>query len=131
MAADSPYAARSNRREEVRGTDLNAIERAYDGRGQCLRGVRRLSPMKAAPSSPECQREDALTAAASVGGHIIGWAELPATIDGLRAAPYGGGSVPIGSDKDRREATVKGVFVGYYVSQAVLVVTAVQIVDPH
>ncbi|MFX4293643.1 hypothetical protein [Streptomyces bohaiensis] len=49
----------------------------------------------------------------------------------LGSDPYGGGSVPIGSDKDRREVTVTGVFVGYFVSQAVLVVTAVQIVDPH
>ncbi|MER5178130.1 recombinase family protein [Streptomyces sp. NPDC002896] len=31
--------------------------------------------MKAATSSPERQREDVLTAAASVGGHIIGWAD--------------------------------------------------------
>lgn len=49
----------------------------------------------------------------------------------LGSDPYGGGSVPIGQDKDRREITVGGVFVGYYVSQAVLVVTAVQLVDPH
>ncbi|WP_425282225.1 recombinase family protein [Streptomyces platensis] len=31
--------------------------------------------MKLATSSPERQREDMLTAAASVGGHIIGWAD--------------------------------------------------------
>lgn len=31
--------------------------------------------MKAATSSPERQREDVLTAAAAVGGHIIGWAD--------------------------------------------------------
>lgn len=50
----------------------------------------------------------------------------------LGSDPYGGDSVPIGQDKDRREITIDGgVFVGYYVSQAVLVVTAVQLVDPH
>ncbi|MGW0838774.1 recombinase family protein [Streptomyces sp. NPDC002787] len=31
--------------------------------------------MKLATSSPERQREDVLTTAASVGGHIIGWAD--------------------------------------------------------
>lgn len=51
------------------------IERPYDGCGTCLLGVRRLSRMKLATSSPERQREDVLTAAASVGGHIIGWAD--------------------------------------------------------
>ncbi|MER7985422.1 recombinase family protein [Streptomyces noursei] len=51
------------------------IERPYDGCGKCLLGVRRLSRVKAATSSPERQWEDVLTAAASVGGHIIGWAD--------------------------------------------------------
>ncbi|MFC4611230.1 recombinase family protein [Streptomyces maoxianensis] len=51
------------------------IERPYDGCGKCLLGVRRLSRMKAATSSPERQREDVLSAAASIGGHIIGWAD--------------------------------------------------------
>ncbi|MFE7837519.1 recombinase family protein [Streptomyces sp. NPDC057474] len=51
------------------------IERPYDGCGKCLLGVRRLSRMKLATSSPERQREDVLTAAGSVGGHIIGWAD--------------------------------------------------------
>ncbi|UXY23362.1 recombinase family protein [Streptomyces cynarae] len=51
------------------------IERPYDGCGKCLLGVRRLSRMKLATSSPERQRESVLTAAASVGGHIIGWAD--------------------------------------------------------
>ncbi|MGO4418585.1 recombinase family protein, partial [Streptomyces sp. MCAF7] len=37
--------------------------------------MRRLSRMKLATSSPERQREDVLTAAASVGGHIVGWAD--------------------------------------------------------
>nr|WSX24150.1 recombinase family protein [Streptomyces tubercidicus] len=51
------------------------IERPCDGCGKCLLGVRRLSRMKLATSSPERQREDVLAAAASVGGHIIGWAD--------------------------------------------------------
>lgn len=51
------------------------IESPYDGCGKCLLGVRRLSRMKLATSSPERQREDVLTAAASVDGHIIGWAD--------------------------------------------------------
>lgn len=59
----------------MRGTDLNAIERPYDGCGKCLLGVRRLSRVKLATSSPERQRENVLTAAASVGAHIIGWAD--------------------------------------------------------
>lgn len=56
----------------MRGTDLNAVERPYDGCGKCLLGVRRLSRVKLATSSPERQRENVLTAAASVGAHIIG-----------------------------------------------------------
>ncbi|WP_241746425.1 integrase [Streptomyces lydicus] len=48
------------------------IERPYDGCGTCLLGVWRLSRMKRATSPPERQREDVLTAAAPVGGHIIG-----------------------------------------------------------
>ncbi|MEU6507804.1 recombinase family protein [Streptomyces sp. NPDC046942] len=59
----------------MRGTDLNMIERPSAGCGKCLLGVRRLSWMKVATSSPERQREDVLTVAASVGGHIIGWAD--------------------------------------------------------
>lgn len=51
------------------------LDRLYDGCGKCLLGVRRLSRMKLVTSSPERQREDVLTAAASVGGHIIGWAD--------------------------------------------------------
>lgn len=50
----------------MRGTDLNAIERPYDGCGKCLLGVRRLSRVKLATSSPERQRENVLTAAAWV-----------------------------------------------------------------
>ncbi|WP_371551864.1 hypothetical protein OG266_40100 [Streptomyces sp. NBC_00554] len=56
-------------------TRWDKIERSYDGCGKCLLGVRRLSRMKAATSSPERQREDVLTAAEAVGGHIIGWAD--------------------------------------------------------
>ncbi len=41
----------------------------------CLLGERRLSRVKSATSSPERQRENVLTAAASVGAHIIGWAD--------------------------------------------------------
>ncbi|WP_129843627.1 hypothetical protein [Streptomyces sp. RFCAC02] len=42
--------------------------------------------------------------------------------------PYGHGSTPIGKERDRREATVAGAFVVYYVSCTVMVVTAVKIV---
>ncbi|WP_103502283.1 recombinase family protein [Streptomyces sp. SM14] len=59
----------------MRGTDLNTIERPYDGCGKCLLGVRRLSRVKLATSSPERQRENVLAAAAFVGAHIIGWAD--------------------------------------------------------
>ncbi|MFF0557891.1 recombinase family protein [Streptomyces sp. NPDC004266] len=54
---------------------MNEAERPYDGCGKCLLGVRRLSRVKAATTSPERQREDVLTAAAAVGGHIIDWAD--------------------------------------------------------
>ncbi|MGW0761422.1 integrase [Streptomyces sp. NPDC002814] len=50
-------------------------EQPYDGCGKRLLGVRRLSRVKAATTSPERQREDILTAAKAVGGHIIGWAD--------------------------------------------------------
>jgi mRNA-degrading endonuclease RelE of RelBE toxin-antitoxin system len=42
--------------------------------------------------------------------------------------PYGHGSTQIGRERDRREATVASVIVVYYVSQAVMVVTAVKLV---
>ncbi|MFF5718965.1 recombinase family protein [Streptomyces buecherae] len=51
------------------------IEQPYDGCGKCLLGVRRLSRMKLVTTSPERQRADVLAAAASIGGHIIGWAD--------------------------------------------------------
>ncbi|MFI6060029.1 hypothetical protein [Streptomyces sp. NPDC051286] len=59
----------------MRGTTMDEIERPYDGCGKCLLGVRRLSRVKAATTSPERQREDVLAAAAAVGGHIIDWAD--------------------------------------------------------
>jgi DNA invertase Pin-like site-specific DNA recombinase len=59
----------------MRDTTMDEIERPYDGCGKCLLGVRRLSRVKAATTSPERQREDVLTAAAAVGGHIIDWAD--------------------------------------------------------
>ncbi|CAL9300268.1 MULTISPECIES: hypothetical protein [unclassified Streptomyces] len=42
--------------------------------------------------------------------------------------PYGSGSVPIGPDEDRREATVSGVVIRYYVSRGVATVTVVRVV---
>lgn len=51
------------------------IERPYDGCGRCLVGVRRLSQMSAATTSPERQREDVLTAVQAVGGHVMAWAD--------------------------------------------------------
>ncbi|WP_107122862.1 recombinase family protein [Streptomyces caeruleatus] len=47
----------------------------YDGCGKCLVGVRRLSRMKDASNSPEKQLNQVLSAAESVGGHIITWAD--------------------------------------------------------
>ncbi|MCX5050989.1 recombinase family protein [Streptomyces sp. NBC_00474] len=47
----------------------------YDGCGKCLVGVRRLSRMKDASNSPEKQLDQVLSAAESVGGHIIAWAD--------------------------------------------------------
>ncbi|MFJ2819462.1 hypothetical protein [Streptomyces sp. NPDC087294] len=46
----------------------------------------------------------------------------------IAADPYGNGSAPIGKDDDRREATVAGVVIRYYVSRQVLVVTVVRAV---
>ncbi|MDH6133950.1 site-specific DNA recombinase [Kitasatospora sp. MAA4] len=47
----------------------------YDGCGKCLVGVRRLSRESDASSSRETQMNDVLSAIASVGGHVIGWAD--------------------------------------------------------
>ncbi|MEV0443996.1 recombinase family protein [Streptomyces spectabilis] len=52
-----------------------AEERPYDGCGKCLVGVRRLSRKSDATWSPRRQRENVLSAVASVGGHVIGWAD--------------------------------------------------------
>jgi DNA invertase Pin-like site-specific DNA recombinase len=57
------------------GTDMEQIERPYDGCGKCLLVIRRLSRMKGTTFSPENQRADVLSAAAAVGGHIIAWAD--------------------------------------------------------
>ncbi len=47
----------------------------YDGCGRCLLGVRRLSRVQGATSSPARQRDLILDAAARESGHIIGWAD--------------------------------------------------------
>ncbi|MFF5858324.1 recombinase family protein [Streptomyces sp. NPDC012751] len=52
-----------------------AEERPYDGCGKCFVGVRRLSRKSDATWSPERQRENVLSAVASVGGHVIAWAD--------------------------------------------------------
>ncbi|MFI5621402.1 hypothetical protein [Streptomyces sp. NPDC051567] len=44
--------------------------------------------------------------------------------------PYGHGSEAMKGERDRRTATVRGVFVVYYVAQAALTVTAVRLVPP-
>ncbi|MGW7556222.1 recombinase family protein, partial [Streptomyces rimosus] len=54
---------------------MDVIERPYDGCGKCLVGVRRLSQMSAATTSPERQRDNVLSAVALVGGHVIAWAD--------------------------------------------------------
>ncbi|MGA4953770.1 hypothetical protein [Streptomyces lydicamycinicus] len=46
----------------------------------------------------------------------------------LAADPYGHHSTPVKADADRREATISGVVVRYYVSNAVLTVTVVRVV---
>ncbi|MFD7829932.1 recombinase family protein [Kitasatospora sp. NPDC059803] len=47
----------------------------YDGCGKCLLGVRRLSRMKDATSSPARQRDEILRAAEAAGGHVIAWSD--------------------------------------------------------
>ncbi|MER7398903.1 hypothetical protein ABT381_25740 [Streptomyces sp. NPDC000151] len=42
--------------------------------------------------------------------------------------PYGHGSAAIKTERERREATVAGVVIRYYVSESVLTVTVVRIV---
>ncbi|MFI7099256.1 hypothetical protein ACIBK8_07835 [Streptomyces sp. NPDC050161] len=46
----------------------------------------------------------------------------------LASDPYGHESAPVKADDDRREATVRGVVVRYYVSATVLTVTVVRVV---
>lgn len=46
----------------------------------------------------------------------------------LGRAPYGHGSSAVKSEHDRREATVAGAIVLYYVSRSVLTVTVVRLV---
>ena len=57
------------------GVIENVNKSEYDGCGKCLLGVRRLSRKTDATSSPEKQEDQVLRAAASVGGHIIDWAD--------------------------------------------------------
>ncbi|NEB32755.1 recombinase family protein [Streptomyces sp. SID14446] len=52
-----------------------AEERPYDGCGKCFVGVRRLSRKSDATWSPARQRDNVLSAVASVGGHVIDWAD--------------------------------------------------------
>jgi site-specific DNA recombinase len=47
----------------------------YDGCGRCLLGVRRLSQVSRATSSPARQRDLILDAAEREGGHIVAWAD--------------------------------------------------------
>ncbi|MFJ6661331.1 hypothetical protein ACIQNG_34045 [Streptomyces sp. NPDC091377] len=44
--------------------------------------------------------------------------------------PYGHGSSPVGGERDRREATVAGVFIRYYVAATVVKITVVRMVPP-
>lgn len=59
-------------------------------------------------------------------------ADLLARFDaGMRALasdPYGHGSAPLRGERDRREATVAGVAIRYYIAKTVLTVTVVRIV---
>lgn len=42
--------------------------------------------------------------------------------------PYGHGSTQVGKDRDRREATVAGAIIRYYVSGVILTVTVVRLI---
>ncbi|GGV31179.1 hypothetical protein GCM10010277_14670 [Streptomyces longisporoflavus] len=46
----------------------------------------------------------------------------------LGVDPYGHGSIALGKDADRREATIHGVFLRYYVSGSILTVTVVRLI---
>lgn len=55
--------------------------------------------------------------------------EFRAAMDGtIGRDPYGHGSTTVRGEKDRREATVLGAIVLYYVSGSVLTVTVVRLV---
>ncbi|GLF99365.1 recombinase family protein [Streptomyces yaizuensis] len=56
-------------------TSTDAPVTPYDGCGKCLIGLRRLSRVKGATSSPQRQQALILDAAEAVGGHIIAWAD--------------------------------------------------------
>ncbi|WSA47497.1 hypothetical protein OIE51_03130 [Streptomyces sp. NBC_01803] len=43
--------------------------------------------------------------------------------------PYGHGSSPVSDECDRRDATVEGVIIRYYVGGSVLTVTVVRVVS--
>ncbi|MEU7190521.1 recombinase family protein [Streptomyces sp. NPDC045369] len=47
----------------------------YDGCGNCLLGVRRLSRKTDSTNSPEKQQNHILSAVEAVGGHVIAWAD--------------------------------------------------------
>lgn len=73
----------------MRDTTMDEIERPYDGCGKYLLGVRRLSRVKAATTSPERQREDVPTAAAasadtSSTGRTTGRSPAPPTMTRLK-----------------------------------------------
>ncbi len=85
-----PLAAGDQLQPAEREVSLKALERIgrladnmdqmfptteYDGCGKCYVGVRRLSRMSDATSSPERQGQHIVLAAAENGGHIIAWAD--------------------------------------------------------
>lgn len=70
----------------------SVIKSEYDGCGKRMIGVRRLSRTTDASSSPERQEDQVQRAAASVGGHIIDWAddwEVSGATDPLTRAGLG------------------------------------------
>ncbi|MFE7132382.1 hypothetical protein ACFVIM_16140 [Streptomyces sp. NPDC057638] len=54
-------------------------------------------------------------------------AEMAST---LGRDPYGHRSQAVGGERDRREATVAGVFIRYYVAENVVRITVVRMVPP-
>lgn len=51
--------------------------------------------------------------------------ELEATIG---ADPYGHGSTPVRGETDRRDATIAGAIIRYYVSGSILTITIVRLI---